>query len=119
MRAGATSSTATASVEPLREVLRGSSEAVGREEQLADLQAQKQIRLGKAADAAHGLPRLLGVSDDQIGSYYTQREAAIEHEFATKGDGVDQDNLARILAGTFRDDAGNVVVRRQDTLKSS
>merc|ERR1711969_471432 len=68
--------------------------------------AQKQIRLGKAADAAHGLRRLLGVTDDQIGSYYQQHEAAIEQEFASKGDADDKDNLARILAGTFRDDAG-------------
>ena len=68
--------------------------------------AQKQIRLGKAADAAHGLRRLLGVTDAQVGTYLQQHEAAIEQEFAEHGDGMDQDNLARILAGTFRDDAG-------------
>ena len=68
--------------------------------------AHQQIRLGKASDAAHGLGRLLGVTDAQIGTYLQQHEAAIEHEFAKHGDAMDQDNLARILAGTFRDDAG-------------
>ena len=45
--------------------------------------AQNQIRLGHAADAAHGIEALLGVGDDQVGEFKQQRERAIQLEFET------------------------------------
>ena len=68
--------------------------------------ATNQIRLGQPADAAHGLPRLLGVSDAQVGHYLQDPEEAIKREVRINGDARDQDNLARILAGTYLDSNG-------------
>ena len=68
--------------------------------------AANQIRLGQPADAAHGLPRLLGVSDYQVGRYLQDPNEAIKREVRINGDARDQDNLARILAGTYLDSNG-------------
>ena len=65
--------------------------------------ATNQIRLGHPADATHGLPRLLGVCNDQTANYLQDPEEAIKRKFAVSGDGRDQENLARILAGTYLD----------------
>ena len=70
--------------------------------------ADKQIRLGNSTDAAYGLARLLGVSDKDIASYLDQHEVAIQREFDTHGDKMDQANLAEILAGTYTDTAGEM-----------
>jgi hypothetical protein len=62
--------------------------------------ADKQMRLGKGSDAAHGIKVLLGVSDAIIGTYLQQHEAAIEQEFAAHGTAEDQANYRCVLAGT-------------------
>ena len=62
--------------------------------------ADKQIRLGKGSDAAHGIKVLLGVSDAIIGTYLQQHEAAIEQEFTAHGTAEDKANYRCVLAGT-------------------
>eukprot|EP01044_Picomonas_judraskeda_P013067 COSAG03_NODE_1939_length_3323_cov_386.678350_3_plen_138_part_00 len=61
--------------------------------------ADKQIRLGKAADAAHGIKVLLGVSDAEISGFLQQHEAAIKQEFAAHGSPEDKENLRCVLSG--------------------
>eukprot|EP01043_Picozoa_sp_COSAG02_P012855 COSAG02_NODE_505_length_20935_cov_38.509119_12_plen_571_part_00 len=62
--------------------------------------ADKQIRLGKLADAAHGIKVLLGVSDAAVSIYLQQHEEAIKQEFAAHGTPEDKANLRCILSGT-------------------
>ena len=73
-------------------------------DQLLDkyIAAEKQIRLGKASDAARGIKALLGVSDAMMITYLQQHEAAIEQEFAAHGSMEDKHNLRCILTGTRR-----------------
>ena len=62
--------------------------------------ADKQIRLGKLADAAHGIKVLLGVSDAAVSIYLQQHEEAIKQEFVAHGTPEDKANLRCILSGT-------------------
>jgi hypothetical protein len=64
--------------------------------------AEQQIRLGKAADAAHGLKSLLGVKDVEMATFLKEHEAAIIREFQLHGSAEDQENLRCVLGGTRR-----------------
>ena len=69
--------------------------------------ATNQIRLGQPVDAAHGLATLLGISDAQLGNFLQNPEQAISREFRVNGSTRDQENLTRILAGTYLDSNGD------------
>lgn len=60
------------------------------------------IRLGTGAEAATGLPQLMGVDEATIGGYQIDQMDAIEREFVQNGNEEDKKNFATVLDGTYQ-----------------
>ena len=59
--------------------------------------AEKQIRVGKAADATHGIQVLMGMTDHAMSQFYADPIGAISKEFAVSGSADDKENLRCVL----------------------
>ena len=73
------------------------------------------IRLGTGAQAAIGLPQLMGVDDATIGGYQQHPMAAIEREFMQNGNEEDKKNFATVLDGTYRNPPDKKTGKLDDT----
>jgi hypothetical protein len=60
------------------------------------------IRLGTAAQAATGLPGMMGIDESTIGRFLQEKVSAIAKEFTFYGSEQDQRNLRGLLDGTYR-----------------
>jgi hypothetical protein len=60
------------------------------------------IRLGTAAQAATGLPGMMGIDESTIGRFLQEKVCAIVKEFTSYGSEEDQQNLRGLLDGTYR-----------------
>ena len=60
----------------------------------------KQLVMGQATEAAHGLNAALGLSDTELGQQLQLGEKAIVHEFMNHGNDEDKANLQYVLNGT-------------------
>ena len=64
--------------------------------------ADKQIRVGKPADATHGIQVLMGLTDHAMSQFYADPVGAIRNEFAAHGSADDKENLRCVLGGIQR-----------------
>jgi len=64
--------------------------------------AENQIRVGKAADATHGIQVLMGLTDHALSQFYADPIGAIRKEFALSGSADDKENLRCVLSGIQR-----------------
>ena len=60
----------------------------------------KQLVMGQAAEAAHGLTAALGLTDAELGAQLQRGEQAIADEFTAHGSAEDKANLQYVLRGT-------------------
>ena len=60
----------------------------------------KQLVMGQAAEAAHGLVSALGLTDAELGAQLQRGEQAIADEFTAHGSAEDKANLQYVLRGT-------------------
>ena len=60
----------------------------------------KQLVMGQAAEAAHGLVSALGLTDAELGAQLQRGEQAIVDEFTAHGSAEDKANLQYVLRGT-------------------
>ena len=60
----------------------------------------KQLVMGQAAEAAHGLAAALGLTDAELGAQLQRGEQAIVDEFTAHGSAEDKANLQYVLRGT-------------------
>jgi hypothetical protein len=68
------------------------------------MSAARSIRMGKAEDAVHGLPVLMGIKATELHAMLAEGEAAIAREIEASGSAKDKANFAAIVAGTYSDD---------------
>lgn len=60
------------------------------------------IRLGTGAQAAEGLPQLMGIDDATTGGYQQHPMDAIAREFMQNGTEIDKKNFKTVMDGTYR-----------------